>query len=46
MKANGIDRILESYGIRVIPRMFAYEKKILYMLFIGLNRSVMHDVLD
>ncbi|TKA62691.1 hypothetical protein B0A49_09115 [Cryomyces minteri] len=38
--------LLDLYDIPFVPTMFLYEKKALYLRFIGASRALMHRVLD
>ena len=41
-----IHRLLDLYGLPYSPDQFLYEKKLLYMRFLGLGQALMHRVLD
>jgi len=42
----GITRLLDAYDLPFIPTMFLYEKKAIYLRFVGASRALMHRVLD
>lgn len=39
-------RLLDVYDLPFIPTMFLYEKKAIYLRFVGASRALMHRVLD
>ncbi len=41
-----ITRLLDAYDVPFVPTMFLYEKKAIYLRFIGASRALMHRVLD
>jgi hypothetical protein len=41
-----IHALLQAYDIPVSPGMFIFEKKLLYLHFIGVNKGLMHLILD
>ncbi|MCJ1247764.1 hypothetical protein MMC30_004979 [Trapelia coarctata] len=43
---TSIDPLLDSYDIAFTPTMFLWEKKAIYLRFIGAGRALMHRVLD
>jgi hypothetical protein len=46
LPGQDIDALLRAYSIPVSPDMFIFEKKLLYLQFIGASKSLMHLVLD
>ena len=43
---SAMDALLDIYEFHYFPNMFLYEKKALYLRFIGASRALMHRVLD
>ena len=41
-----IGQLLDLYNLPFVPSMFLYEKKAIYLRFIGASRALMHRVLD
>jgi len=43
---NDIDALLRAYDMPVSPDMFVFEKKLLYLQFIGVSKGLMRLILD
>jgi hypothetical protein len=43
---EAIESLLQAYGLQYAPEMFVFEKKFMYLRFIGINRELMHRILD
>lgn len=41
-----MNRLLQVYDVPYIVNMFLFEKKLLYLRFVGANKTLMHKVLD
>lgn len=39
-------RLLDLYDLPFVPTMFLFEKKAIYLRFVGASRALMHRVLD
>ncbi|KAK3064160.1 hypothetical protein LTS18_009655 [Coniosporium uncinatum] len=46
MDHQAVEKALGAYELLFQPRMFLYEKKLLYLRFIGAGRLLMHRILD
>ncbi len=43
---KGVADLLDLYDLPFVPTMFLYEKKAIYLRFVGASRALMHRVLD
>ena len=43
---NGMNLLLQLYEVPYIANTFLFEKKLLYLRFVGANKSLMHQILD
>jgi hypothetical protein len=41
-----MDSVLHAYDLPLLPTMFLFEKKLLFMQFLGLSEVLMHEILD
>lgn len=41
-----MEGLLQAYGLQYAREMFVFEKKFVYLRFIGVNRGLMHRILD
>lgn len=43
---NGMNQLLQLYDVPYVANMFLFEKKLVYLRFVGASKTLMHKVLD